>query len=148
MSRYVVVKDNQVKEILNIPDAVATGLAYSGLIQSDTAEVGNFYVNGEFVTPGTSLPIPVLPLPYMTKLAFRNRFTQAEKEALYTAKKTNVSIEVFIDDVNNATYINPFKSDTIIGVWSLEQAGLLAPGRAKEILTTEITTEERWTGMR
>ena len=148
MARYALVKDNQVKEILELDPAVATGLDYAGLVQSDTAQISNLYVNGEFVAPGTSVPIPVVPLPYLTKLAFRNRFTQAEKEALYTAKKTNVAIEVFIDDINNATYVNPFRVDTINGVWGLEQAGLLAAGRAKQILTADVLPDERWTGSR
>ena len=148
MARYAIVKDSQVKDIVDLDPTVATGLDYADLVQSDTAQVGNFCVNGQFVVPGTSVPIPVVPLPYLTKLAFRNRFTQAEKEALYTAKKTNVAIEVFIDDVNNATYINPFRTDTIYGVWGLEQSGLLVAGRARQILTADITAEERWTGGR
>ena len=147
-ARYALVKNNQVKEILELDTAITTGLAYDGLVQSDTAVVGNLYVSGEFVNPGTNFPIPIVPLPYLTKLAFRNRFTQAEKEAIYTAKKTNVALEIFLDDVNTATYINPFRADTIAGVWGLEVAGVLATGRAKTILTTDITSEEVWIGQR
>lgn len=147
-ARYALVKNNQVKEILELDSTLVTAFDYAGFVQSDTAVVGNLYVNGEFVNPGTNFPIPIVPLPYLTKLAFRNRFTQAEKVAIYTAKVNSIPLQIFLDDVNTATYIDPFRPDTLAGVFGLEQAGILATGRAKEIITTDITQAEVWIGQR
>lgn len=80
----------------------------------------------------------------ITRLAFRNRFTQAEKIALYTAAASNVAIKVYLDDVNAATFIDLQRPDTIAGVQALELATIIAGGRAATILTTEPTSEEEY----
>lgn len=72
----------------------------------------------------------------ITKLAFRNRFTIAEKTALYEAAKTEVEVQIYLDDIQAATYIDLSRPDTIAGVQQLEALGVLAEGRAAEILTT------------
>ena len=78
----------------------------------------------------------------ITKLAFRNRFTPAEKNALYTAAKSNVDIQIYLDDVNAATFIDLQRADTRDNVHALEAAGLIAAGRAAEILDTPPHPEE------
>lgn len=98
---------------------------------------------------GATLPSPSDPnpqLPYITRLAFRSRFTNAEKLALYTAAETNKQLQVFLDDLAAATYIDLTRPDTIAGITFLETAGLLAAGRASEILSTVILDIERWNG--
>ena len=57
---------------------------------------------------------------------------------------TNVAIKVYLDDV--ATFIDLSRADTIAGVNALETAGILADGRANEILTNPITSEEEYIG--
>lgn len=79
-------------------------------------------------------------------LAFRNRFTQAEKVALYTARATNVAIDIYLDDVQAATYIDLSRADTQATVNWLEAEGFLAAGRANVILTTVPTQSEAFTG--
>lgn len=78
----------------------------------------------------------------ITRLAFRNRFTPAEKTALYTAAKTNVDIQIYLDDVNAATHIDLQRADTRANVQALETAGLLAAGRAMQILDAPIQPDE------
>jgi hypothetical protein len=46
-------------------------------------------------------------------------------------------------DTAAATFIDLLRPDTRTGVLSLEAAGLLAPGRALEILDTPVQPEER-----
>lgn len=79
----------------------------------------------------------------ITKLAFRNRFTAAEKTALYTAAKTNVDIQIYLDDVNAATFIDLQRPDTRAAVHGLESLGLLAAGRALQVLDAPIQPDER-----
>jgi hypothetical protein len=70
----------------------------------------------------------------LTRLQFRNRFTQAEKVAIYTAAEQVVAIKVWLDDLMVAESVDLTAPETIAGVQGLEQAGLLAAGRADEIL--------------
>lgn len=70
----------------------------------------------------------------ITKLSFRNKFTQSEKVAIYIAAESNIAIKVWLDDIMVAEEIDLNNSETINGVQSLEQLGLIAPNRANEIL--------------
>lgn len=76
---------------------------------------------------------PVSKAP-ITKLEFMNRFTMDELAGIYTAAKTEVMIEVFLDKLKLSTEIDLSDANTIAGVNSLAAAGLLTADRAKEIL--------------
>ena len=102
--------------------------------------------------------IDVIPRMYdqrITKLAFRNRFTQTEKVAIEIAQlddptKTmpqramSAALRASQADVQAATFIDLSRADTRSGVQALEMAGLLATGRAAVILDTEPTAEETY----
>ena len=90
----------------------------------------------------------------ITRLAFRNRFTQAEKVALELASLDNpaatmaqrqqaAAIRVYLADVAASAFIDLERADTRSGVQSLEVAGLLAAGRALQILDAPIDDHER-----
>ena len=70
----------------------------------------------------------------LTKLEFLNRFTDTEVEGIYAAVKLSVPIEIWMDKFKLAEYINLDDKKTINGVNKLEANGLLAVGRAEEIL--------------
>lgn len=82
----------------------------------------------------------------LTRLAFRNRFTPAEKMALYTAAESSVQIKIYLDDLAAATFVDPERPDTIAGVQALEAATIIGPGRAAELLGAPITDEEVYVG--
>lgn len=82
----------------------------------------------------------------LTRLAFRNRFTPAEKVALYTAAESSAQIKIYLDDLAAATFVDPERPDTIAGVQALEAATIIGPGRAAEILGAPVTDEEMWVG--
>lgn len=93
---------------------------------------------------------------HITKLAFRNRFTTVEKVAIDLAGIDNPSesmnirqqsamIRVAQADMAAASYIDLDRPDTRQGVIILESAGILSPGRALEILDTEVLEIERAT---
>lgn len=90
----------------------------------------------------------------ITRLAFRNRFTQAEKVALELAalddpaapmaqRQQAAALRATLSDTAAATFIDLIRADTRAGVQMLETAGLLAAGRALEILDAPVTPEER-----
>lgn len=74
------------------------------------------------------------PIRILTKLQFRNRFSHAEKLAIYGAAQVSLDIQIFLDDINAAENINLDDPATVGGVQSLEAGGLIAAGRAVEIL--------------
>ena len=83
------------------------------------------------------------PETKVTRLAFKNRMTQAERIAVRAAAQTDPIIFDFMDLVSDAQFIDLSRADTIAGLNYLESQGHLAAGRADEILTNPITEEER-----
>lgn len=70
----------------------------------------------------------------LTKIQFADRFTAQELAGIYTAAKENVLVEIFLDKMKMVEFIDLSDVRTIEGVMSLEAAGLIAEGRASEIL--------------
>jgi hypothetical protein len=107
-------------------------------------------------TPFAEAPAPVEPPPAarrITKLAFRNRFMAAEKVALEIAKLDDpaapmlnrqraAALRASLADTQAASFIDLERPDTRAGVQVLESLGLLAAGRALQILDAEIQPEE------
>ena len=90
----------------------------------------------------------------VTKLAFRNRFTQAEKAALEFAalddpsaatpqRMQSAALRAYLKDVESATFIDLSRPELIAGVQALEVMSLLAEGRAMAILSAPIEPAER-----
>jgi len=79
---------------------------------------------------------PLVPVQktVFTKLEFMNKFSPSELEAIYTAAKAVISIEVWLDKFKLAESVDISNPDTIAGIQALEAGGLLAEGRAVEIL--------------
>lgn len=65
---------------------------------------------------------------------FREQFTAAEKQAIYTTAKSVVDIEVWLDDLRSVEWVDLDFQQTIDSVNGLEVAGLIGAGRAAEIL--------------
>lgn len=74
----------------------------------------------------------------ITRLEFLMKFTQPERVAIRTAAKNSVPLEDYLAMVDIATFIDITRPDTQAGVQYLESVGLIAAGRANQIL--EITT--------
>lgn len=106
-----------------------------------------------------ALPPPVYAAPAapreISKLAFRNRFTRSEKVALELAaldnpsapmaqRQASAALRADLADQRDALYIDLDREDTRAGVQALEASGLIAPGRAVEILDAPIQDHERF----
>lgn len=70
----------------------------------------------------------------LTKYAFLSRFTTQEKLAIFGAESSNVMIRLFLETFRVCSDIELTNLETIQGVQMLESSGLIAPGRASEIL--------------
>lgn len=83
----------------------------------------------------------------ITKLAFSSRFTDAEAMQIDVLSRGNdalaAALRRYQTKLELATFIDLNRQDTRNGVIALEQMGLLAPGRALQILDT-ITTLLEW----
>lgn len=90
----------------------------------------------------------------VTVLAFWQRFTQPERVGLQVAAVINpagtlaerqaaAGIKDMLDSVMVAKWIDLERADTRSGVQALETAGLLASGRALEILDAPVQPQER-----
>lgn len=112
----------------------------------DLARTADYRYDGEALT--------LAPDTRITRLAFRNRFTQAEKVMLELAalddptapmpqRQQAAAIRVHLADVASSSFVDLARADTRAGVQSLEAGGLLAAGRALEILDAPIVSDER-----
>lgn len=86
----------------------------------------------------------------ITRLGFLDRFTDPEAVGIDLASigATVAAAQVrrYLHKVNSATHIDLARADLQAGVQALEAAGLLAAGRAEQILTAPITDVERYRG--
>ena len=100
-----------------------------------------------------SAPAAPAPMRWITCLAFDNRFTQAESVlieiaqlddpgASMPARQAAAALRASQRKVDRATYMDLDRPDTRAGVLALEGAGLLASGRALEILDAPIQPQE------
>jgi len=122
------------------------------------AAFGDAVVEIKDYTPPAPTPEPPAPeLRHITKLAFRNRFTTKEKVMIELAGAYNpadpiqkqqlaATVRVSNADIALSTYIDLDRPDTRAGVKSMEDFGLLAAGRADEILDSPVQDFERYKG--
>ena len=69
-----------------------------------------------------------------TRLDFMNRFSMEELAGIYTAAKSEVLVEVFLDKLKLAEHVDLADPNTVAGVNALAASGLLTEARAGEIL--------------
>ncbi len=70
----------------------------------------------------------------LSKLAYLRRFTQQERKSIRQASKSSADLEDYLYLMEMAQEIDTLDPDTIAAVQMLEGAGLIAAGRAVEIL--------------
>lgn len=98
--------------------------------------------------------VVLVPSTRITKLAFRNRFLQAEKIGIDLAsiddpsgtmpqRQQQAALRVYLADVASASWIDLARADTRAGVQQLEALGVLGAGRALVILDTPVALHER-----
>lgn len=101
----------------------------------EAAEELGFAGQGFFpVTPPPPEPPPVDEL---NKIDFLRLFTQAERITIRQAAKVNPQVEDYQDMLNQAVIVRLSDPDIQTGIPALEAAGILAPGRAAQILAGE-----------
>lgn len=151
--QYALIKNGQV---VNIIEAEANFTAQlpgiDAILQHDSAGIGWQWDGQQLTAPPAP---PAAPLPTrITRLAFRNRFTLAEKAALEFAalddpaaalaqRQQSALLRAMLADQAVAKYIDLADPSTVAGVQLLEQSGLLAAGRAADILGAPVQPGEQ-----
>lgn len=105
-------------------------------------ENGNVLLESYWSEPATATATATK----LTKLAFRNRFTFAEKVAIETSAQTDPVVRVLLKDQEAATFIDLSRQDTLDGVQMLVTKSLLTAERASEITSATIQPEETYRG--
>ena len=139
MNRYAQLSNNTVQNV----------------IESETDPDG---INGEWVLCGNAgpgftydgaafhMPEPVAPARHVTQLAFLSRFTDAEAITLDLASigatQPAAALRRYQAKVSAAKYIDLDMAETQAGVHALEAMGILAAGRAAEILEAPVQANE------
>lgn len=70
---------------------------------------------------------------------YRDKFTLAEKTAIYTAAETDTTVQIFLDDLASAAFVDPQDPQTIGGIDYLISVGLLAAERRDFMLADKNT---------
>lgn len=109
--------------------------------------VGWTYDGSEFYPPAGFVPEGSIRI---TRLAFLNRFTDAEAVGIDLASLGSTEPAAILrremKRIDAAQYIDIADPALLEGLTKLEQFGLLSSGRAEQILNPEVTAKERYTG--
>jgi len=133
---YALIKNNTVQNVIECDQAFADSIKHEwdDVIPSNGMGKGWEKLNGMWTAPVQPAQPGPAPIRTLTHLQYMNRFTDEELEAIYTAAKTVVKVEVWLAKFNAAGPVDLDDQETIKGLQAMEAAGLLATGRAAEIL--------------
>ena len=136
IGNIALVRNNVVENIIVATLEFAETLGYDEVFDVKTTPVGIGWikVDGVWQAPPVPAPEPVLK-SVLTPLEFLNRFTNDEAKTILGLSKTNPDVELWWLKYNKAQDIDLDDPQTIDGVTMLETAGIIAAGRAEEILT-------------
>lgn len=90
------------------------------------------FTHAEF--PDDAGPVIAPSLGQISKLAYMDRFADAELAAIYGAAKASLAVEIWLEKFNLAEFIDLSDPRTLAGLQALEANGLIGAGRALEIL--------------
>lgn len=157
--RIALINGMTIENIIEADDlSFAETLGYDLAIPCpDGAHLRDAWIDGALVHTEPEQPEPPAPPRHITSLAFRNRFTTAENVTIEIAclddptatmqqRAQSASLRVMQRQVSEATYIDLDRADTRAGVQQLEAAGILAAGRALEILDAPVQLIEAFSG--
>jgi len=120
--------------------AALVGLSDASLADLSAAlgvAAGELGFDGQGFFPVTPEPPAPPPVDELHKVDFLRLFTQAERIAIRQAAKVNPIVEDYQAMLDAATVIRLSDADIQEGIPDLEDAMLIGPGRAAQILSGE-----------
>ncbi len=141
MARIALINASVVENVIEATQVFADTLGYDYAVESATASIGWTY-DGSTFTP--NVPVVKDLGRIVTKLAFRNRFTIPERAGITLAANdpANIVLRVAMDDLAVSDFIDLTRQEILGLLLGMESSGLLAVGRASEIITTPVSQGE------
>ena len=159
---YALIKDNAVvaresrrANMLNIPLAgymsdeelkemgILPVLCGQSCNPSTHEMVNPIYNIGEDSVSVTYTIQPLKKKTIFTPREFRQRLTMDEKVAIYELARISVLVQIFVDDMNSADFIDIEYTETIEGMTILNSAGILTDERYDELMSTHYPPVEQ-----
>ena len=128
MPYYAQLNDDGIAVAVTQTHGPLTGPGLVAIESLDTAVLGRRRVGSQWVE--VPQPAPVT----LTNLAFRSRFTEGEKIAIYTLAASDLRVRIWLDDLNAAQEIRIDDARIVAGLGVLSAAGVIDPARVDEIL--------------
>lgn len=138
MRKFATIENGKVVSLTSTSGAVDE--SFEGVeVTSQDVVIGDLYDvdSGTFTRPAPTPP------SRMTKLAFRRRFTLAEKAAAEVSAETNPTMRVLLKDQEAATYIDLSDPATIEALDYMVSEGVITEARRVEILTAPVAPNEQ-----
>lgn len=134
MNRYALISGGRVVNVIMLdPETLGDIHGYDAIIESDTAGPGwGWTQEGGFTPPE---PAANRPAAVLSQLEFLRRFTQAERQAIRSARAQSAELDDFMYLLESTATVRLDNADVVAGLALLEAGGLLATGRASEILS-------------
>jgi hypothetical protein len=134
--RYAKIENGKVENVIVLLDEDLPKMPSDWtLIKSETANIGDDYINGVFVAQAPAyVEPPAITEKFITAIAFKLRFTAPERVAIYASTDAMVKDFVSLLDDPRLTQVDLMLPTTIQAVEYLQQAGLLTAERKDEIL--------------
>ena len=130
--RYAKIIDSKVDNVIVILDDDLPKMPSDWvLIKSDTANIGDDYVNGVFIAQA---PAYVAPIKILSPIAFKLRFTPQERVTIYASTDAMVKDFISILDDTRLQTIDLTLQSTLDAVNYLAQIDLISTTRKTEIL--------------
>jgi len=122
--------------IYSVIDKATQAVKYEYTADAPIEWTGMEFATHDHVPIVTDNPVTDVPVIAMTwtKLEYLRRFTQDERIAIRTAAKTVPQLEDYLALLELASEVRSDDPDIASALTMLEQSGLLAAGRAQEIL--------------
>lgn len=139
MTTYARIIDNVAAEVIDFdPAGRFTGEIAALFTEVPDGTGANDTINQDgtwtkWVAPPEPEPLPPPAVRILTKLEYMDRFTDTELAGIYTAAKSVVQVEIWLEKFKLAAEVNLDDPRTLLGLQAMEAAGLLAAGRAAEI---------------
>lgn len=140
--RLLLIENNIAVNVIESDSAPADGRLWVDITNIPNVGIGYTYNGTAFLAP-----IVQATDKKITRLAFLNRFTDAEAIAIDLASigatTQAAAIRRYQSKVDAAKYIDLDRADTRAGVLALETLGLIASGRGLQILDNPIQESEK-----
>lgn len=147
MALHAVINNNVVERLEDLGEEAVSAFARVNQAVVDVSDMNPLPYVGQG-WDGISF-VGHVPARWITKLAFMNRFTDAELLAIETASESASTAGRFLRIIRKkqelAQYIDLDRTDTITGVYALATSfALITPERAAEILSAPISDLEKY----